>query len=530
MTQSREFEFGGNEVGGGGLTKYDATVGTADADYLDVQAAITGVGGTDIKLLMITDVTEDSDIAVPAGTHLVLDLSSYALTMGVFDWDINDSTTRVHIFGNGMDSGAEIDYTKTASYPLFLPHASTVLRLENFVIDNNSTAVNCRVANSGIQLFHNLRVELPNYSTCGFEGAQTGSMWTNITMVGGGAACQKGMKCSSNEGQLISDIIFRGQFHATAQTLDMQAGCTVYNVLFYPSTNAAMVTLVSDARVIGLHVIGAQAVDVECDGDNCSLINANLNGGNVDVFSRDFVHLDNVVTTGALDMTGAPLNNIISNCKFDGALTVAGDDNKFSNVEIGSTFVVSGDNNQFSNVDVTGEEGVTVSGDNNKFSNAEFASTLIVTGDSNRFSDVDIVGAVTVSAIGNMFVGCEVASMDLDDSTYTHLSHVISAGILDLTEADGGHHTIDGCSFIGALTVAGDFNKFSNSEFSADVTINDGADDNGFSNCEVPTGGTTITIVAGALRTRVFGSVTDLLIVDGGTATELCCNTVLSPA
>lgn len=139
--------------------------------------------------------------------------------------------------------------------------------------------------------------------------------------------------------------------------------------------------------------------------------------------------------------------------------------------------------------------GLTSAADGNFMSDCSFTGTgaITIAGSNNRFVNTRLSGAITTSATGtsNQFSNC------LLTSTVT-------------TTAAGIFNQFDNCMITGSVTTAGDDCSFSNCRV--------GAEGGG--------GATTITISAGADRTRVTGTATDDTISDAGTASALSNNTI----
>ena len=218
-------DFTGATLLGGGASPspFDATVGTG-GDYADIQAAITGVGGTDISLLMISDVTEDSNIAVPSGGNLLIHLQTHTLTMGANQFTYSGAAN-VYIRGNGPDSGAEIDYTQTViSENLFdnVAFTSSVVDAQGFLFDNNSNTGGVNFFSGAIQKLRDVKADLINQPSKGFELRENGSYATNIEIVGGGTLCHSCLVLgTSGSGKSVSatQLLFSGTFHPSVGAL-----------------------------------------------------------------------------------------------------------------------------------------------------------------------------------------------------------------------------------------------------------------------------------------------------------------------
>jgi len=382
---------------GGGASKYDASVGSTGADYTDIQAAITGVGGTDIKLLLITDVTEDSDIAIPSGANLFIDLSNYTLTMGANQFTYTGAAN-VSITGNGVDSGAELDYTLTVSGEQLFENSSystSVVEISNIVVDNNSTGGNNWISDS-IERIMNIRIECANLDLANIRATEDNSFYDNIHFVGGGTGCKRVFSSSNNKAIVASNFTFSGTFVASASggIVDLGDGTTATNWCFSHDTAAGLLQI-DNAIMSNISVTGSQNLDIKVDG-NANRLNFNnlyLLGGYLDLDSSIFNgNFSNIYSTGLLDMSNSSIDrNAFTNCEFGNALVVAGDGNKFTNCKFtgGATINSGADDNGFSNCQFGADDGAG-------------SNTITVNSGSNR---TRIVGCMTDAAISDSGTG-----------------------------------------------------------------------------------------------------------------------------
>lgn len=101
----------------------------------------------------------------------------------------------------------------------------------------------------------------------------------------------------------------------------------------------------------------------------------------------------------------------------------------------------------------------------------------------------------------------------------------VQATTLDMTDAGASNCLMNNVRVTNAVTFGGDRNKGTNCDFLGGASISSGANDNGFSNCQYgPDGGgsgLTLTVDAGANRTRVSNCMSDVAIVDNGTGSGI---------
>ena len=119
-------------IGGGGASFWDATVGSSGADYTTVAAAVTAGFS---RLLLITSVTEVSDVTIPAefyvwginraivwntDTYRVIYTAGYRMTATNFTWAHGNVGTGNAVVTSGGD----------------------FIALNNITVDNNASTAN----------------------------------------------------------------------------------------------------------------------------------------------------------------------------------------------------------------------------------------------------------------------------------------------------------------------------------------------------------------------------------------------------
>lgn len=373
--------------------EYDATVGTG-GDYADVQAAITGVGGTDIRLLFVSGVTEDSNIAV-GGLNLLINLSNFTLTMGANQFTYA-SAADVTIRGNGIGSGAEIDWTHTSAGTQLFENASfttSTTTISGIVLDNNSST-NDTYVSTAIEFIDNVELQLPNQVRSGILGQGTGNTYSNIRVIGGGASSSQAFQCVSG---VVTNLYVAGTFD-TGIGIRIGSNSTASGIVTNHITNPMELSIDTGATVSNVLNMSAQALLVTLvNGSGANLSNMNLGSGGLDIQGFDNGRFSNIIGTGTLDLTDAgAVNNCFTNCRFTSAFTLAGDRNKFTNCDfIGGGSVSSGaDDNGFVNCQFGADAGggsltLTINSGSNR------------TRASNCLSDVVISDSGTDSALAN---------------------------------------------------------------------------------------------------------------------------------
>jgi len=325
---------------------FDATVGTGGT-YTDLQAAITGVGGTDIKLLFVSDVTEDSDVAIPASSTVFINLWKYKLTMGTNQFTYS-AAANVIIRGNGVESGAELEWGFTGGAKILFGDASfitSVLDIEGILLDNNSDT-NFSYLADGIQKIREIKFEVPNKAGCGLQLSSlvVDSVIDTIEIIGGGPA--SAIAITIGGGQAMN-LTFSGQYSAAAPALSLNnSSSNVSGVLMRHTTNKTSIVLNSSLSNVKTWP-GTPGLDIVFQADEATLTHAELDGGNVDFQDQSNCRVTNVRTTGLLDLSDiAAGENFISNCEFgSSAVTIAGENNKISNSDFLGGITITGDQN-----------------------------------------------------------------------------------------------------------------------------------------------------------------------------------------
>lgn len=217
-------------------------------------------------------------------------------------------------------------------------------------------------------------------------------------------------------------------------------------------------------------------------------------------------------------------------CDFDSGGQIA-----FNNTQGGSVFdnlvvdcnltqevISTAGSTNISNVHFTGSMNVSTQRMID-FNNVGRHSLVNVTSDATGVTVIDAVGFVVIS-------NCNMPNQTLDLNSA--LGCTVSSSIfkkIDGTNVAGTNFSLSSVIATDAMTIAGDRNSFDGCKFLGGVTLTTNAQDTGFSNCQFGpyAGGSalTLTITAGALRTRVSNCMSDAALVDGGTASAISADT-----
>lgn len=361
--------------GGGGASIYDASVCSSGCDYTDIQAAITGVGGTDISLLLDGDITEDSNIAVPSGADLYIHIQDHTLTLGNNDFTYT-AAADVFVEGNGVESGAEIDWTETTNTVFMFDngaYSGSTVTLKGLTWDNNSSGSNTRLSGED-EYVYDVRAELNNVAGGSFAAATT-SVYENVDIVGAGTSTSSAFQVFGTGPHYIRNLRFSGTFSTSTSTISISSDDTIIDGLYFDhSTSGTGVRFVNaNCQVSNVVNRSAQTLEFLVDiGSYGNFTNIDLGSGQFDLRS-DHNNITNLRTTGELAIASQATQNRLTNVSADSALTVSGDHNQISNGRFigGVTFPSGADNNSMSFSQVGADAGsgsntITVdSGSNN---------------------------------------------------------------------------------------------------------------------------------------------------------------------
>jgi len=333
--------------GGGGVSKFDASVGSG-GDYADIQAAITGVGGTNIVLLMVSDVTEDSDITMPAGV-VYIETSKYNLNMGDYELTMTSNDSRLIIKGNGIDTGSKITYAHTGSARLVNENgfSTSELEIEGLNIDNNSTVSNTYTSTC-IERIMNVKFTLPDENDAGVGGVDDKSTYSNLYFVGGGSTCAG----VNSNGQGKSDNINYSGTYSTSVNMTKFGTESSANNIHFDVTNGVIVEA-GNCRIS--NITSTNPITLLITSNFTHVNNFDLSGSIIDLDSRDGCTFSNGYSQGALILSNVgSTENFFNNMYIGGATSVTGDRNKFTNCTFITTVTVNsgGDDNSFMSCDM----------------------------------------------------------------------------------------------------------------------------------------------------------------------------------
>jgi len=453
-------------------TLWDASVnGGGGADYTTVAAAITA---GKVRILVTGNTTET--VAWSGGGEIMVWIEpGVNVNLSTDAAQLTSATTWI-FRGEG-----------TLSYAYTIPqfavsNGSALANVENMNITNNSTSAGTQFCDGGAgQRYSNMVFTLPNFGTSGLiMGAPVNSL-VDIIFAGGGVSSSGALNLASGN---AVNLKFFGTFDtATANpTLIIGSSGQVTNTDW--TVGADAVIEISGGQLRGLISNGAGNPNIVIVGNGSVLGDLDLVDGSVDVGATVGNQIFNVTSDGLLDMSDSGASeNRIQDCKFDTAMTVAGNDNAFSNFIADAALTISGDTNNLSNVRIP---------------------NLVVsaTASGNKFVNLNSTTATTSSDAGSL----------------NQYSNCVFTGSFNTTGSD---LMIDNSRFVAASTINTPRARISNSIFSANSALALSITDDNISviGCRVGQsagGGVgTITIAVGSSQVSVTACHTDVAIVDG---------------
>lgn len=377
------------------LTIFDASVGATGADYTTISGALAASKN---RLLVLDDVTETSDCAIPAAGLFIYILKGKTLAMGTFGFTCA-AARRPTIIGQDQSSGLSYGYGSEKYLVAGSTFANHVI-FDTLTITNTSSVADCYLVdgssgNDGTERYSNLKIVLPNAADGGIHFWSDNGIAENIHLVGGGTTCSEGMS-NSGGNQQVSNIRLSGTFVASASGAAAILTGGTLNGLFIDHAGDTAITLAGGLSGGGIYLNGngTMTTTVLTLNDNVQLSNVNLIGPGSG--------------TRTIDINGSDV--ALSNFYTD-TLTqdTARADAKLTNGQVVAAYTANGDRWAYTNVDFIGGATVPTGQDNNGFFNCQFgadagggALTLTIDAGSNN---TRVVGCMSDAAISDAGTG-----------------------------------------------------------------------------------------------------------------------------
>ena len=395
------------------VSSFDATVADSGADFTSIE---TAYNASNFNLLISGALTQSEDVNLDGSDLYMYIPKGVTLTMAANQF-VYSAATNVTIRGEGSGV-SEIDYTQTAggeSLFSMSSHPTSVIDVADILLDNNSSAGTTRMIQRGVIHVRNVRLEIPNNSNIGIDF--TSGTLTDVEIVGGGSSSHSVI---TGLDYMINNLKLTGTFSSSAANpiLTSNGGTGVFimnNIDAKGVVGNGFINLRGNSSITNLSGDIQLRSETESTGD-FMVSNVNLESGSIDFSGTDDVIINNVLTTGTIDMSDSAAQRWkVTNSSFGStAVVVAGDSHYFSNVRFGGDVTISSGAilNSFTNVDIVGT--VSTTGDDTTFTSCKVgadggggANTIAIETGANRNivslcrTDAVVTDAGTSSVVAN---------------------------------------------------------------------------------------------------------------------------------
>jgi len=410
------FDFTNATVTGVGFAGWK-TIGSAGADYLDVQAMLDGGFNQGI---LITDVTEDSDVVVPS-TGLFIQLAQFNLDMAANKFTFAGAYS-LNVEGYSADLSRLTFAQTVTNNDLISGNATARISFRNMTIDNDSTQTACKVIenSNGIPFVENVRVECPNQFQCGFYTTDIEAVFNNVEFVTGGSSTSGCIEMIDGH---ATNLTFTGTFSNSSLPVFLIGGSQGATLKGLIASGNMAITVQGAASVSDIQFAGALTPILKLSGD---------------ISNSDFAA--GVLNNNAGDGKFSNVSCSIASMSATNAKT------KFSGCELSGAAQMKGDNMMFSSCAFTGNVTTTSDCDASSFTGCHFAGTLTVNSGSvrNMFANNTILGAVTLNdqtiMTGNV-VGANAGGGAATITIAAGTDSVITNNLVDADISDSGTTT-----------------------------------------------------------------------------------------
>jgi hypothetical protein len=170
-----------------------------------------------------------------------------------------------------------------------------------------------------------VEILLPNNQGCGIQAGASQKVHSTgiITLkrVGSGTNCFNVLSGAAN----ISLLVLDGDFKAGSVTAAIGAGI-VRQLICKSTGNDFSINL--SGSLAGASVAGG-GLNINITGNGASLNQCALSGGSLAAGGYSYLSFLSVTSAGSLDMSSALCGNVtVDNCRFDGSITIGGNDNR----------------------------------------------------------------------------------------------------------------------------------------------------------------------------------------------------------
>lgn len=406
-------------ISSGGISPFDATVGTSGADYTTISAAIAA---SKTRLLVIDDVTETADCAVPASGLYVYVQQGLNLDMADNQFTFAGN---YNVTFELQDPSSTItwSYTAATNTRLFATGANTssIVRITGGKLDNNSTQTGCYVQDTtSVADYENVIYEPPDVQTCGIDIGNAQSRINDLWITAPGTTATAVLVV---EAGIARNIRYSGTFtnsnDATTVTDGLLDGVTNNGNLKIAVAGSGTLSNVNQA---------GGTLNIDCDGDAFSLDNVFVSTGTIAVNTgSDDGRFSNVY--GAFSFGAGSDSHSLTGCTILGSFTMAGLKNVYSSCVFAGAVTVSGDQMGVTGSNFNSTLTVSSGADSNRFAENDYAGNVDITGDKNRLSGIFGTGITLTLNSGaeynNIDVTIDQAPTDSSGNATNSLAYIV---------------------------------------------------------------------------------------------------------
>jgi hypothetical protein len=409
----------------GGASEYDATVG-ASGDYADVNAAIAA---GKVNVLIIEDVTEDSDVTILAEDTAITLANNVTWTVNAYDIDMG-AFTRIAIWGRSRDNSIIVRNNTADGDDFIKGGLGDSLTGGNFKYDN-SASTQGGYFNGAQMVVHleNTWFLTPNTGGGGLELNGPANV-NNIRITGGGTSSGQNVFVVKSGG-VMTNVYIDGTWAGRVDSIRILPEGLISNVM--TNISQAMVLDVQGGSLNGYTMIGS-----DCDVDVTALSQvSNVKCYGFTVSGGSAGSVISGVTCNDIDISATGKQVVITGLSVESNDTFAGSDCSVFGLDMDSSGTISGSRNTIHGWSSISGQTLTLSGSDNVVV-FNTAGNVVISGDNNIISGY-IGGTLTINATADKTLITNLSNVGAltDNGTNTKKNVIWDEGTYDLgTSAD----------------------------------------------------------------------------------------------
>jgi len=329
------------------------TVGTTEADYTTIQAAVDDGKS---KLKLITDITTSADVTLPADYCLTIDLNTKIATFAPDVRILNGYSVEV-IDNTGYRKG-EVNFSTTNTTG-FQGITATYSIARGIVVRNITTTSGFSFTTNPTQFFKQHKDCNINFSNTSLNRIEYAH---NCILIGGGTSCSELFAQNTNYEVQIKNCVLQNDFRSSsflgkASFSNVKGSFTLLMFLrIYGNNDNIQLTncnVIIEDPSTNINNITCKNIDII--SSNCILNSVNVEG-NFNLYSGSKQKISNIKVNNDLylgSFFGAEVSNsLFSNIEVLGMIYVIDSSITLSNV-MANLFLIEGDNCNLSNAYIT---------------------------------------------------------------------------------------------------------------------------------------------------------------------------------